>query len=122
MVTSVNLPWGNDRISNPDHPAYITNYVLPYPQHMTFRQRIINAVSTVILKVGHYYFAESPMDKLSKQHFGHDVPPLAELKKKTSLVLVNSHFSLNLPRPAVPAFVEVAGLHIQRAGKLPAVS
>jgi glucuronosyltransferase len=116
------LPWGNDRFENPDHPGYIPNYFLPYTHHMTIVQRIINTVFTEMVKLGHYYYADLPMDKLSKEHFGHDVPPLAELQKKTSLILVNSHFSLNTARPTVPAYVDVAGLHIPSGGKLPDVS
>jgi glucuronosyltransferase len=120
------LPWGNDRIVNPDHPAYIPNYFVSYTDNMTFGQRIINTVLTEISKLGHYYFAELSMDKLSRQHFGHDVLPLTELKKKkkkkTSLILANSHFSLNTPRPTVPGYIEVAGLHIQSDGKLLIVS
>jgi glucuronosyltransferase len=122
MISSVILPWGNDRVGNPDHPAYIPNYFVPYTQHMTFGQRIINTISTQMLKLGHYIFAELPGEKLSKRYFGQDIPPLSELKKKTSLILVNSHFSLTNPRPTVPGFVEVGGLHIQTGGKLPQVS
>jgi glucuronosyltransferase len=123
MISSIILPWANDRIGNPDHPAYIPNYILPYTQHMTFGQRLINTVSNQILKLGHYYFSELPMDKLSRQYFGPDVLPIEELKKKkTSLILVNSHFSLNIPRPAVPTVIEVGGLHIKENGKLAEVS
>jgi glucuronosyltransferase len=122
MITSVMLPWANDRIGNSDHPAYIPNYFLPYTQHMTFGERFINTVTTEVLKLGHYYFSELPMDKLSRQYFGSDVPPIAELKKKTSLILVNSHFSLHVPRPTVPALIEVGGIHIQEKGNLPEVS
>jgi glucuronosyltransferase len=122
IISSVILPWGNERIANPDHPAYIPNYFLPYPQHMTLAQRIINTVMVEGLKLGYHYFSELPMDKLAKQHFGQDVPPIADLKKRTSLILTNSHFSLNIPRPTVPPFVEVGGLHIDNRGTLPKAS
>jgi glucuronosyltransferase len=122
MTSSVMLPWGNDRVGNPDHPAYIPNYFLPYSQHMTFGERLVNTVFLEIVKLGNYYFADLPVEKLSRQYFGQDVPSIAELKKKTSLILVNSHFSLNIPRPTIPALIEVAGLHIQSHGKLPKVS
>jgi len=122
MISSVILPWANDRIGNPNHPAYMPNYFLPYTHHMTFGQRVVNTVLTEVLKLGNYYFSELPMDRLSKQHFGPDVPPIAELKKKTSLILVNTHFSLHVSRPTVPALIEVGGLHIKEKGKLPEVS
>jgi glucuronosyltransferase len=122
MSSSFILPWANDRIGNPDHPAYTPNYFLPYTHHMTFGQRLVNTVLSDVLKLGNYYYSELPMDRLSKQHFGPDVPPIAELKKKTSLILTNTHFSLNGARPTVPALIEVAGLHIKEKGKLPEVS
>jgi glucuronosyltransferase len=122
MISSASLPWANDRIGNPNHPAYIPNYFLPYTHQMTFGQRLVNTVLTEALKLGNYYFSELPMERLSKQHFGPDVPTIAELKKKTSLILVNAHFSLNVPSPTVPALIEVGGLHIQQNGKLPKVS
>jgi glucuronosyltransferase len=122
MISSVTLPWANDRIGNPNNPAYMPNYFLPYTHLMTFGQRIVNTVLTEVLKLGNYYFSELPMDRLSKQHFGPDVPPIAELKKKTSLILVNTHFSMYVSRPTVPALIEVAGLHIKEKGKLPEVS
>jgi glucuronosyltransferase len=89
---------------------------------MTLGQRIINTLMIEALKLGHYYFAELPMNELARQHFGQDMPPIAELKRKTSLILTNSHFSLNIPRPTVPPFIEVGGLHIQSDGKLPKAS
>ncbi|XP_069671920.1 UDP-glucosyltransferase 2-like [Periplaneta americana] len=119
MTSSVALPWANDRLGNPDNPSYIPDYFLPYTQHMNFGQRIVNLVLTELLKVGHYIFAELPMDKVSRKYLGEDIPPLSELKKKTSLYFVNSHFSLNIPRPTVPAFIEIGGIHIESGGKLP---
>jgi hypothetical protein len=62
------------------------------------------------------------MNQLSKQHFGPDVPPIAELKKRTSLIIANTHFSLHVAKPTVPALIEVGGLHITENGTLPEVS
>jgi glucuronosyltransferase len=88
---------------------------------MTFGQRLVNTVATEVFKLGLYMFAELPTDRMLKKHFGKDVPPLSELKKRTTLILVNSHFSLNNPRPTVPGFIEVGGIHIQSNGILPKV-
>lgn len=119
VVTSVAPPWLNDRIGNPDNPSYIPNYFLPYSNRMSFMQRVINTVVSEISKRVITYYCDHRMDELSRQMFGEDVPSVAEMRKKTSLVLVNSHFTLSYPRPLVPAFVEVGGLHIKSRGKLP---
>nr|CAD7198554.1 unnamed protein product [Timema douglasi] len=47
------------------------------------------------------------------------IPPIWEIAKNTSLILVNSHFSISGPRPVVPGFVEVGGLHIEEPKALP---
>ncbi|KAJ4434826.1 hypothetical protein ANN_23397, partial [Periplaneta americana] len=119
VVTSVAPPWLNDRIGNPDNPSYIPNFYLPYSNRMSFMQRVINTVVNEITKYAITLYCDHRMDELSRQLFGEDIPSVAELRKKTSLVLVNSHFTLSYPRPLVPAFVEVGGLHIKSGGKLP---
>ncbi|KAJ4448917.1 hypothetical protein ANN_00309 [Periplaneta americana] len=118
VTTSVVLPWGNSRIGNFDNPSYVPNYFLPFTDRMNLWQRVLNTLFNVVTIVGQYVFSEMPSDDLLRKYFGPGVPPLSELKKKTSLLIVNSHFTLNSPRPMVPAVVEVAGLHINRRGKL----
>ncbi|PSN46989.1 hypothetical protein C0J52_17343 [Blattella germanica] len=119
MISSVAIPWANSRIGNPDNPSFIPNYFLPYTDRMNFFQRVTNLIFNEGLKLGDYYFGELPMDELGQKYYGQDLPPLSTLKKNTSLIFVNSHFSLNIPRPVVPGFIEVGGIHIRPGGKLP---
>lgn len=58
----------------------------------------------------------------ARKFFGEDLPDLRELTRRTSLLLVNSHFSTNQARPAVPNFIEVAGVHIKEPKELPKAS
>lgn len=58
----------------------------------------------------------------AKRFFGPAMPNLKILAQRTSLMLVNSHFTINQVRPVVPNFVEVAGLHITEPKELPAAS
>ncbi|KAJ4449073.1 hypothetical protein ANN_00468 [Periplaneta americana] len=119
LITSVAHNWWDDGIGNPINPAYIPNIGTPFTQNMNFWDRLVNTLWYVATKFGQYFFSEIRMDKLMKEVFGPDIPPLSQLRNYASLVLVNSHFSLNYPRPAVPAFVEVGGIHIQGGEKLP---
>ena len=48
------------------------------------------------------------------KYFSRDVPSVQELVQNMSLVLSNSHFSLNQPRPFVPNFIEIGGMHIDK--------
>lgn len=47
---------------------------------------------------------------------------LESLAKNYSLVLSNSHFSINEVRPLVPTLVEVGGLHLDETQTLPEVT
>jgi glucuronosyltransferase len=119
--TSVLMPWANDRLGNPDNPSYIPNVFTPFSSQMNFVQRTVNAVTTVLYKAVYFFMSDSPAQKLVRQYFGQDTPDLAELARNMSLVLVNTHFSLNSPRPLVPGVVEIGGIHIPRQKPLPQV-
>lgn len=121
LSTSVLMPWANDRLGNPDNPSYIPNLFTSYSDHMNFIERITNALTSVLYKMIYHFFSDSPSQQLVRKHFGQDVPDLAELATNTSLLLVNSHFSLNAPRPLVPRVVEIGGLHISKPKPLPQV-
>jgi glucuronosyltransferase len=121
LISSVSFPWLNDRTGNPDHPAYIPNYYSAYTDRMTFWERLRNTLQVEIIKWVYYYFSELPTHRMASKYFGNDLPALSDIARNVSLVLVNSHFSLNYPRPTVPIVVEVGGLHIQSPSKLPQV-
>nr|CAD7452121.1 unnamed protein product [Timema tahoe] len=119
MVSSVALPWTHHRIGNPDHPAYIPSYFISYGSQMSFIERFWNTLYYITINTANYYFNEIPTNELSKRIYGNDIPPIEEIAKNTSLILVNSHFSISGPRPVVPGFVEVGGLHIEEPKALP---
>ncbi|XP_068217267.1 UDP-glycosyltransferase UGT5-like isoform X3 [Palaemon carinicauda] len=48
-----------------------------------------------------------------------DLPPLLDIEKNQSLVLLNSHFSTGLTVPLLPSQVEVGGMHCRPAKPLP---
>ncbi|XP_069672747.1 UDP-glycosyltransferase UGT5-like [Periplaneta americana] len=119
LISSVPFPWANKLVGNPDHPAYISNYFLPYTDKMSFKQRLVNTMFGLVINWMYRYYSDWPAYEIARQHFGDQLPPLQDIARNTSLILVNTHFSLNQPRPMVPAFVEVGGLHIRKAKKLP---
>lgn len=52
-------------------------------------------------------------DPVVREFFGEDVPPVRELIKNTSLVLLNRHVSIHAARPVTPNLVHVGGLHLR---------
>ncbi|PSN55494.1 UDP-glucuronosyltransferase 2A3 [Blattella germanica] len=119
ISTSVLMPWANARVGNPTNPSYIPNIFSPYSDKMNMYERMVNALSMLLFESMHYLTVDLPTNAIVRKHFGDDTPDVTELAKNTSLVLVNSHFSLNAPRPLVPAVVEVGGMHIKGPEPLP---
>jgi glucuronosyltransferase len=121
VMSSVPLPWSTARTGTPDSPAYVPNYFSQFTDKMSFWERLQNTAHTELLKWLHFYCSELPTHRIATKYFGNDLPALSEIARNVSLVLVNSHFSMNYPRPTVPAVLEVGGLHIQSPSKLPQV-
>ncbi|XP_069675716.1 UDP-glucosyltransferase 2-like [Periplaneta americana] len=119
VTASACLPWIPHRIGNPDNTAYIPNSLMSFRGQMNFWERLVNTVFDWAMKAWYHIEVNILVEETLKMHFGKDYPSLNELQRSTSLILVNSHFSVNSPRPTVPTFVEVGGLHINSDGKLP---
>ncbi|XP_059470206.1 UDP-glycosyltransferase UGT5-like [Neocloeon triangulifer] len=113
--------WQNYAVGNPYNPAYAVNNILEYPDKKTFYQRMINTLFVWYWDIGSEFLYYPQQEKLKEKFFGPGLPSLKELRRSASLVLVNNHFSLHFPRPLVPNFVEVGGMHVKPAskGKLP---
>uniref|UniRef100_A0A1B6L2Y1 UDP-glucuronosyltransferase n=1 Tax=Graphocephala atropunctata TaxID=36148 RepID=A0A1B6L2Y1_9HEMI len=117
ISSSAFFPTHYSRVGSFDHPAYFPNLFFPFSSRMSLLERTVNAVCTVLMRLAriHYYarreqrvVAEVLQKEVLLQDIGHSV----------SLVLVNSHHSLQGARPLVPGFVEIGGLHIHPAKPL----
>ena len=56
---------------------------------------------------------QDPSDAVVREFLGEGIPPIEELVKNTSLVLLNRHVSIHAARPVTPNVVHVGGLHIK---------
>lgn len=121
MISSAVLPWSTDRFAIPNNPSYIRTSVDEGAGPMTFYERIINCIEFVLAKSFYSYFVTSNDEIVSKKYLGADTPHIKEIMKNTSLLLVNSHFSVNGARPFPPQVVEIGGIQIKPAKPLPHV-
>lgn len=48
------------------------------------------------------------------------LPSIEDLEKSISVMLINTHFSINKPRPLMPGLINIAGAHIKPPKTLPA--
>lgn len=62
-------------------------------------------------------------DALTRKYLRDDnMPYLGDLLNETSLLLVNTHYSLSGPKPLSPSVIEIGGVHIQEPKPLEDVS
>jgi glucuronosyltransferase len=112
ISSSTIMHWTNERFGNPTHPAYIPVNSMNFSDRMSFLERVENLIVGLV----HGEFFEQITAKndqqIARKYLGEELPLLRDVVLNSSLLLVNSHFSLNLPRPLVPAVVEVGGVHI----------
>lgn len=116
------LPWHNGRFGNPDDTSYIPNIFLARRGNLDLWGRVLNTVQVASAKLFYRLFFQTKSDRIAKEVFGDSLPPLDELARQSSLMLVNIHHSYFGPRPLSPQVVEVGGLHVKQPQPLPDVS
>nr|CAD7573031.1 unnamed protein product [Timema californicum] len=111
-----------DAVGNPYPYSYVPNALTKLTTHMSFLERLQNTLLNTYVKLGHYLYYLPKQNQLLVKYFKdtkENLPYVDDLVKRTSLVFLNNHFSYNFPRPYVPNIVEVGGLHVKPAKKLP---
>jgi len=105
--------WTNYAVGNAAPTSYIPNAMLSFTSKMTFYERLVNTLFNWYWDIGSELYFFPQQEKLKNEFFGPGLPYIKDLRKGASLVLVNNHFSMNYPRPLVPGFVEVGGMHVE---------
>jgi UDP:flavonoid glycosyltransferase YjiC (YdhE family) len=81
---------------------------------MSFIERVAN-IGMSLFETTYMNFLYWPSQtEIYEKAFPNPKPSLTDAMKNVNLVLLNTHFTLNYPRPYVPNMVEVGGLHINR--------
>lgn len=123
LSTCTLLPWEFDIMGAPINPSYNVVNLHRFSEKMSFLERVQNTVAFLIQAyVMPDLMYRNEIDRIIKKHFGEGIPPVKELAKNTSILLVNSHFTINRPKPFPPNIIEVSGLHLGEPKPLPTVS
>ena len=118
LSTFGNSIWSNRLMLNPAPPSYVPDTFLSYSQHMTLYQRTINFIYMAYQELLFHAYTVPTHNKLLHKYFP-DAPHLYDLMYNTSLILSNTHISLNAPVPYVPGIIQIGGYHIKETGTLP---
>nr|UEN71108.1 UDP-glucosyltransferase 332G1 [Meteorus pulchricornis] len=111
IVTSRMQDWLHDPLGVPLHTAYMPSLFTTSSQSMTFMERLRNTFWVKILIAQINYYVEKECEHVEK-FFGRRLSSMSELYDDISLVLVNSHHSINGIMPMPPGVIEVGGLHV----------
>jgi hypothetical protein len=122
ITAYVSPPWYSTIVGNPQILSFTSSYILPFTDHMTFLQRMVNFVLHNFILYYRTFHHLPVMDNIAQKYFGNSAPLPSEIEKNISLVMVNTHFSMDFPRPLVPAMIPVGGMHITPGKELPSVS
>ncbi|KAJ8894793.1 hypothetical protein PR048_000100 [Dryococelus australis] len=88
----------NYMAGSPKNPAYTPDYILPYSDKMDFLQRLESFITEI--------FGIFP------------VPSIEEYERNISIILANTVFGFDPPRPITPNVIPVGGMHLKPSGKL----
>ncbi|XP_008186378.1 UDP-glucuronosyltransferase 2C1 [Acyrthosiphon pisum] len=109
--------------SQPFNPSYIPDPNSGYKDQMSLFERTINFLVTCLQFFLFPIFYMPKQNEIMLNYFNYTGsefrPSLEEMTKNISLTLINTHFTLGTARPLVPSFIEVAGMHLKPASKLP---
>lgn len=117
------MPWIPDNIGVSDNPSFVPLISTDLTTRMSFVQRLENTFLQLYYKYWFRNAIQLKEQELIEKHFGRRIPDLDELAKNLSLVMLNTHHSLNGARPLLPGVIEVGGMHLDHTRKpIPHVS
>lgn len=114
-------PFDDLSIGNYLQYSYVPNIFLDYTDKMSFTERLINIVYTVIYLSYREWIYTPKMDQLLRYHYGNDIPHVNDILKNVSLLLANWDPATGYTRPFLPAMVPIGGAHCKEPKELPTV-
>ena len=102
-------------------PSFVPEAFLQFSQQMSLPQRVLNTVVSFLM----YWGFRRPYaihEKIYRNYLGEDIPSIDVILSNASLILTNSHFAFNHPRPNLPDVVEIGGSHCRPGRSLPKVA
>ena len=116
-------PWLQNTIGTPMAFDHFPHSGLSLSDKMNFRQRMLNAVSGIALVAFYHVYVVPIIDRAASKVLGVDnATSILEIEDRyLSLLMTNTHFSLNYLMPTSPAVIQVGGVHCVPPKPLPAV-
>ncbi|XP_014289130.1 UDP-glucosyltransferase 2 [Halyomorpha halys] len=122
-VQTISLFMGLARVTgNPHNPAYMPSSLFPLTHHMNFWERskntLVNFVDYIMCHTSWMYLDYWMRSRFEQYPGFENLPPIMDMFKNVSLVLVDNQMAISYPRPYLPNVVEIGGLTIKEGDKL----
>ncbi|KAM7362331.1 uncharacterized protein ACRADG_013090 [Cochliomyia hominivorax] len=101
-------------VNNISPMSYIPHMSLPYDNHMSLKERVINTVTNLIDDYCYRKLMLPKQEALYNKYFPNAKLSFHEAQTSFPLTLLNQHFTLSYPRPYVTNMIEVGGLHVKQ--------
>lgn len=116
VFSSNGNPLSTTLLGNSISPSYVKHPLLESPNnYMNFKERIRNCIMYFVNTLYNNFYLTPLHNTIIrtayKKRFNNELD-VVELRKKVSLVLLNSHPTFRPPTPLVPNAIEIAGFHI----------
>jgi glucuronosyltransferase len=133
MIPSFNAPsmalltlpasnFNTERLGTHLPPSHVPMSFLDLTERMNFKQRTLNTVIQWLLIIADKLYYTPLFGAVKTKYHGEDWPELGTISRNFSMLLVNSHLSMNPLLPLLPDIVEVGGMHCRPAKPLKQVS
>uniref|UniRef100_A0A2A4IU38 UDP-glycosyltransferase n=1 Tax=Heliothis virescens TaxID=7102 RepID=A0A2A4IU38_HELVI len=107
------MQWSASRIGLTDNPSFVPTITSQTSLISSFLERLENSAMYVYFKLWFRYAVQVKERAIIEKRFQRRIPDLDVLAKNISMMLVNTHHSLNGVRPLLPGVVEVGGMHLK---------
>ncbi|XP_017786762.1 PREDICTED: UDP-glucuronosyltransferase 2A3-like [Nicrophorus vespilloides] len=121
MIAVSSMPtmiYGHETIGNPNHPSVFPDINLPMPSILNLFQRVQSFLFWVSNRLS-MNDIDFKFDSLLREFYNQSTRSVSELKLDIDLVIANANPILNVPRPTVPNYIKLAGLHLHPPKPLP---
>lgn len=106
MSTIGQMKYINDMVHSPMPLSTTPHPFLRFTDRMTFLERMESIYSTAVEDLGCYFYHYPLQNAIYEKYFKKDKPSFKHmLRHSVSLVLLNTHFSLNYPQAYLPNMV-----------------
>jgi len=122
LTSSCNmLPWNKHVTGQPYALAIKPSTLTNLPPRMNFYNRAMNIISNTVQLLSYMCLCRKRDEGIIKEKLAVNIS-LDQFILNSSLILVNTHFTMFESIPLIPAVVEVGGIHVQPIKPLPVVS